>query len=324
MFEDINEQNAEAGSQYQTNSFNNGNSGGYNPDTSKYPGDNYASPWDIWFNRGALHVKNQPVYLFSNGNDENISPYTIYISAYVGLAYFDGDNNGIFEDPSTTPPTQFSINNGYPNLWDGTKEVGNLVKTNSFRLDPQESMRMEDNLDHLPVLLGGATTSPNPKSTQANFALGFQFPPTVQPLEVDFLRQYGKVFFYEVDVFEAGAFIGTYVLHPEIETLAGTAISDWRQVETTPGSGTQLSGITPAGNYSLFYYDNGTSIPTNWDLINPFNGNACNSHEVVFNAPLTLRTQAITGGSVTKSISIGVAQNPNTFWYNSALYLGVH
>lgn len=48
VFEDIDQQNAETGSQYQTNSFNDRNSGQYwGGGGLRWFGINYISPWDI-------------------------------------------------------------------------------------------------------------------------------------------------------------------------------------------------------------------------------------------------------------------------------------
>lgn len=68
-----------------------------------WAGDNYASPWDFWY-RG--EVRKQPAYLIHNGDAENSSPYNLVVTALVGLAYFDGINDGTFNDlgdPTVAP-----------------------------------------------------------------------------------------------------------------------------------------------------------------------------------------------------------------------------
>ena len=58
-------QNEEAGSQYQTNSFNDNGSGGTNPDGISDLAINYFSPWDIWYNKDPDYYDLQPSYVFS-------------------------------------------------------------------------------------------------------------------------------------------------------------------------------------------------------------------------------------------------------------------
>ena len=155
-FQDAEKQNEETGSQFQTNSFNDNDSGTINPDGTKIPGDNYASPWDIWYNRG--YTDKQPAYIITNGTVENISPFRLEVWAYAGLAYFDGANDGTYNDPNIG--VQFSLNNGnYPTLFANGKEVGNLVKTAvPFTLNPQDAFRMEGSSNHLPMT-GGSNKS---------------------------------------------------------------------------------------------------------------------------------------------------------------------
>ncbi|HUH25977.1 MAG TPA: hypothetical protein VLY87_05085, partial [Flavobacterium sp.] len=79
--------------------FNPQNPGGNSPLT---PGANYLSPWDIWFRNEPLlpggTTPLTPAYTFTNGSSSHSSPYTVYAYAYVGLAYFDGDNDGDYHD----------------------------------------------------------------------------------------------------------------------------------------------------------------------------------------------------------------------------------
>ena len=307
-FQDAEKQKEESGLQNQTNSFNDGDSGEHLPDGTKYPGDNYASPWDIWFNRG--FTDKQPAYLLTNGTVENISPFRLEVWAYAGLAYFDGVNDGTYNDPHAG--TQFSLNNGnYPKLFANGQEVGNLVRTAvPVTLLPQDAFRMEGSVNHLPM-----TGSGNKFPQVFNFGNNQLTTP-----EQNLLRDYGKIFFYEVRVFQASnnAFVGTYILHPEISTIGTTTA--WKTVKDL--GGTALTGfVQPLGtNISLYYYDVGLQNGTDWNVNNGKGDNECDSREVVFRVPQPLHTHTIMG----KTLSLHVTQNPNTFWQNSSLDLVVY
>ncbi len=149
------EQNGKPSFENQANSFNDNDNGTKNSDGTKQEGANYASPWDIWYRVPGK----QPAYIVRNGTDENTSPYKLEIWSYAGLAYFDGVNDGTYNDPMTN--TQFPINNGnYPKLFANNQEVGNLVRTASpFTLNPQEGYRLEGNTNHLPMT-GGSNKFP--------------------------------------------------------------------------------------------------------------------------------------------------------------------
>lgn len=305
-FQEVEKQNEESGLQNQVNSFNDGNSGEHLPDGTKYPGDNYASPWDIWYR---VYTGKQPGYIIRNGTVETTSPYKLEVWAYAGLAYFDGANDGIYNDPKIG--AQFPINNGnYPKLFANGQEVGNLVRTAvPFTLNPQEGFRMEGNTNHLPMT-GGSNKFPQV----------FNFGNQLTTQEHTLLRDYGKVFFYEVRVFQASnnAFVGTYILHPEISTIGTTTA--WETVKDL--GGTALSGfVQPLGtSFELYYYNANFQGGTKWDPTLPKDVNKCDSREVVFRVPQPLHTHTLMG----KTLSLHVTQNPYTFWQNSSLDLVVY
>ena len=334
-------QTDEQESMYSTNSFNDNGSGGTTPGGSSILAINYYSPWDIWYNRGNANFELQPSYTFNNGNvDDNFSPYRLEVYAWVGLAYFDGTNDGVFNDISQPglPPVANMIGNPmqYPNLFTMTaggqpQEVGNLVKTTtSLDFDPLQSARIEDREHHLPMpYTSGFSlgTLANPRYTTPPYTFGicpdgFNFTGTLQPEEELLLRDYGKVFFYEVDVFEAatGAFVDTYILHPEIQTLYDSSTPEWRPVTDISGT-TQLQGNLPFGSFNLFYYTDGSLTKTAYNVGSGGVGNHCNSFEVIFDAP-KMHQYTITG-SVPKTLTMGFSLAYLTFWKRSALSLRI-
>ena len=336
-FEEIDTQNAEAESMYSTNSFDDSNPGDLGTGGISNLATNYYSPWDIWFNRGTSNVDYQPSYVISNGIDEeSSSPYTIRVYAWIGLAYFDGTNDGVFYDYSlglSAPPVANMVASPfqYPN-WltfnaGQPQEVGNLVRTNNpLVFQPQEGARIEDREHHLPMpytpgISLGTPVKPRYPSMTPPWASGFDAGGTLQPLEELLLRDYGKVFFYEVEVSEAGVYVGTYILHPEITTLPAGSTKNWHPVMDTPG-GTQLQGNLPFGSFNLHYYTN-LSSPPNPTVYNNTPGApvACNSFELVFDAP-GMYQYTITG-SVPKTLTMDIWQDTPTFWRRSALALTV-
>ena len=186
-----------------------------------------------------------------------------------------------------------------------------------FIINPMTGFLMEDTDAHLPIDDG----SQNPKPYATND--GFRFPGGLTQQEEDLLKQYGKVFFYEVNIFENGNLIDHAVLYPEVETLAA-GHPDWKPAETTPGSTVQMQGIAPSLGtaFDLFYYRNTNLLNgTDWDPTRPKDANECDSREVVFRVSPSLSRHNITGGSVPKILYVGFSQNPFTFWQNSSLNL---
>lgn len=330
MVDDLDQQNAETGSQYQTNSFDNSNPGGWIGGGFSQLATNYFSPWDLGWNRGPKYRDLQPSYVISNGDDdENFSPYRLEVHAWIGLAYFDGDNDGVFTDHFTT--NTFALSGNYPTLFANGEEVGNLVKATIMHpFEPQEGARIEDRIDHLPMPAGTLPRYPNTSPPWAFGDWKDGFTPTVnlQQPEKDLLRDYGKVFFYEVDVFEAAtnAFVGTYILHPEIQTLPDGPGKNWYEVPNATGTA-QLQGNLPFGSFNLHYY---TNNPTNSSPIQAtMYGNtlgdpvSCNSYELVFDTAGIIGHQQTITGSAPKTLIMDFMQDSGTFWQRSALALRV-
>src|SRR5690606_11068499 len=312
---------------YSTYTFVDDEAGGYEQDDLtgvKVPGSGYFSPWDIWYNRGADYVDYQPSYMFINGNDDpeaqSFSPYDLGVIPYVGLAYYDGDNNGRFDDFRTGASYDLTALNAYPNLYTvNNQEVGNLVQMQSFIIPPNKGVTMEDRFDHLP--LGAATKYP---SGNPNIPDHFQFSGILTAQEEFLLQEYGKVFFYEVNVYENGLLVENFVLYPYVHNLFDPS-AKWEPAIDS-ASGTHLQGNHPtlgsAHDLHYYYYDHIT--PTHYDpTLNP--DNKCNSHEVVFDVSgITANSYQITNGSTPLTITLGFQQHPFKFWQSSSLVLIVH
>ncbi|UUV20742.1 hypothetical protein [Paenimyroides aestuarii] len=332
----MDQQNAETGSHYQTNSFNNNNPGNAHGNSGQsgtiWAGDNYASPWDIW-NRNVR--RKQPSYLFNNGNSEFASPYKLKVFAYVGLAYFDGDDDGVFHDPVTGAAIPLATNLGgnYPNLYGGNstipgqgQEAGKLVRiTNFFDIGayPQAgwTYRVESETFHL-ARKGQPQQAAHPGMPGEDD--GFFFGQLTGP-ERDLLYEYGKVFFYEVEVYDkfTGSLVTTALLHPEIKTLPTGSDPDqnWQPVLDSWGNHSQ--GNAPAlGTLDLYYYNDLSINGTVWNINgNPSNGQ-CDSHEIVFDVPQSLKLHKVDIDGTYK-LSLDFLQNSLWLWQNSALYLHV-
>ena len=323
-------------SMYSTNSFNNNDSGFVNgPGGTKAPGKEYFSPWDIWYNRGPDFVDKQPAYIFWNGNadagneDDAYSPYTLEVHAWVGLAYYDGNLDGDFHDispmKSGNPPQLIANMVGNPlfnNLTTNGTEIGNLVQMQPFIINPMTGARLESVTDHLPIDPGTVKHGDH-----------FDFPGGLSIQEEELLRDYGKVFFYEVNVFEAGTFIGQYIMHPQILSLPNHSPEAYWEPVADQG-GNLIQGDMPLlGSFDLYYIDGVNVIPPvpwtewnpNWGAGSP-DKNKCDSHVVVFYLPpgMNLHSQAITGGSVPKSLYMGFTHHPFTLWQSSSLDLRIY
>lgn len=330
VFENVEMQTQEeAGSQYQTNSFNNNNSGQsgwYSSTGIGWWGDNYISPWDIWYRNRPNAVPGfgilQPWYFFTNGNADDPSIYDIRVYSYVGLAYFDGVNDGTFDDTNPYSPNSISMTN-FLTLYANGQEVGNLVRVaNSFHVPANSGLRLEDKLLHLPD--GNNPAYPNLPGAN----LGFDFAGIGLTAQEEFLlREYGKVFFYEVEVYDStGALVLTTLMHPEIKTLPSgppdLRDQGWKRVKDLGGN--LLSGAIPglAATAPLYYFhDTRPGVPqdTQWDISAPFDGNLCNSREVVFDVGNGIPHEVDIDGIY--KLKLGFFATGQTGWINSALYL---
>src|SRR5690606_27523329 len=137
----------------------------------KIPGLDYFSPWDIWFSRNPEYVESQPTYLFINGNPDpeanSFSPYDLVVTPYVGLAYFDGLQDGVFNDlylsTNGLPNSSFTFlgNPNYSNLYQNNNEVGELFPLQQIVIPAHASAWMESDNLHLPLNFSSRTFSNN-------------------------------------------------------------------------------------------------------------------------------------------------------------------
>ncbi len=324
-YEQLSEQNSESGSQYVTNSFNNDQPGHAHGDTGNsgviWEGDNYASPWDIWYRQ---EFRKQPSYIIANGNAEDITPLDLRVTPIVGLAYYDGVTDGLYHDVANplNPPIDLS-NGNYPNLYDGVNEVGMLVRGDTFFVNaypsPSHSIRMESQTDHLP--------RPGVNPAYPGITQGFTFPGLTNA-ETQLLAEFGKVFWYQVEVFHKNNNVKfwTIDLSPEVSTLTGPMPfnNDWKPI--LDSSGNHLAGNALSMGYGniirLFYYNAGLPNGTFWDINNPSVG-ICDSREVVYNNGPWQQPNIHAIPGTNYNIELKFLQSSSYLWLNSSLYLRV-
>src|SRR5690606_24905276 len=120
------------------------------------------------------------------------SEFTMYVRAYIGLAYYDGANNGTFNDLASTGLNfNLTISGQYPNLYANNQEIGNLIPSVWITGQPELIFAADGPFSHCPVLNGNVGTNTTPPQY---FAL-----PTATTAERQLLASYGKVFFYEIE-----------------------------------------------------------------------------------------------------------------------------
>ncbi|HLW41357.1 MAG TPA: hypothetical protein VKY82_03215 [Flavobacterium sp.] len=335
IYQEIDEQNNEMNAPPTFNNEDPGHAHGDSGDSGLIRmGNNYASPWDIWFRPDPLF---QPNYIVQNGHGDRGSNYDLEIFAYIGLAYFDGIDNGTYTDLKTGATFNLASGN-YPNLYPPSNphEVGNLVKTvvpltsqaypaatSGFRLEDEESHLL------LPGIPGVTEKNRYPWLSQGQI---FDFAGTITPQEVELLRTYGKVFFYEVNVYDkitnAPVLLGQ-IMHPEIQTLPTGPLpnADWKHV-TDMSSNVVQGHIPPLGDFDLYYYYANLPNGTVWDMyyiINEIPGfNRCDSREVVFDIPHSWKLYEVPiPGSTSSKLLLEIWQNSQWLWRNASLRLAV-
>src|SRR5690606_11669983 len=164
--------------------------------------DDYKSFWDItqhW--EMFYHYKNK------TGDSGNPAMLDFRITPYVGLAYYDGWNNGDYNDQGTSI-VNFNIQppGTYPNMFDPTgNEIGNFMPARPFTLTgagiPSYWGTVELEVfsaDHCHVIATNAQTNlynPNGVFFDISTPLTPLYQPST-PQEEDLLSKYGKVVVY--------------------------------------------------------------------------------------------------------------------------------
>lgn len=184
-----------------------GDSDGVVPYTN-VPG--YDSPWDI----NTL----VPVQHYFECHLLGLRGVNVRITPYIGLAYYDGANDGVYN----TPIGAFNFATGFPNLYAGGNEYGNYIEANPIMLGYNAWSTHELGVfsdwvtpqanDHCPVMPSVYQYPFNPEPIYFDLvnnsmvkpaALGLPpitpAPPTATPQEVQLLKDYGKVMYYKVE-----------------------------------------------------------------------------------------------------------------------------
>src|SRR5690554_2942832 len=239
VYQEIDQQN-EAVNMMAPPTFDDSNPG-YN-DGTIHPGSGYVSPWDIWWRNNPF----PPSYTIVNYSGGSL---VMNVTAWVGLAYFDGIDDGSYDDPSLNPlgpPVQVAdlTNGNYPNLYTGTtvpQEIGNLIPATPILMDGSwgENELAINSTDHLPVIQANVSPTGNP------LQLFFDISATATPQETQLLADYGKVFYFEVTVTDA---VGVWHGFVEVENpgIFPSVIPHWQT--------TGLAANSPGGASPPIYY----------------------------------------------------------------------
>lgn len=153
------------------------NTGSQNSIKTVDPTNSYESPFDISIAGSPLH------YTMHNNTNFELS-----VTPYVGLAYFDGRDDGTYYSTSITT--------GYPNLYNNNIEYLNLIECPPIVIAPMTSLD-ESPLYHCP------TVNPN--------AVFFDVVGAGATLaEATLLESYGKAYYYNVDVIDRSTSITVF------------------------------------------------------------------------------------------------------------------
>lgn len=203
------------------------------------------------------------------------------VTPYIGLAYYDGDDNGVYN----TPNGSFNIAGGaYPNLYANGHEYGSYVQGNPIVLanNPfswythELVIKSEDHcpLINVPVALntnlyGIGFDIVNNNIIQPAAHIGTTLtpaPPAGTPAEEDLLKQYGKVFYYKVeygrDAYNFDPDDTYYVFALEAEPESN--LSEWAGI-FDPSSSSGVLEDTPFGG--RLYYSVGGSNPVSNEIV---------------------------------------------------------
>lgn len=310
--DDVFQEAEEQGVPITTNSFNPSDPGYYDPGAGFPPnheGINYVSPWDIWY-RGTGTVI--PTYTYTNLEAAHYSPFVIEIIPYIGLAYYDDINDGLYHDTAQGNALIADLTTGnFPNLYQNGNEIGNLIRGQRIRLDgttlQENEVSIGSTIDHCPVIQGNINTGYNPLKRYLNI----NGPATTQ--ETDLLSQYGKVYFYEVIVYERANPSNVLVPNQRIQIQCETfATGDWQPTGVT---------VSPFGTpHDLVYYKDLINGPgTVYTQNQP--GSVCDSREVMFQNQYP-DTRPFTFGGVNYELRVHMVQGA-LLWMTSGHHVGI-
>ncbi len=325
VYDEMNQQNEQLANDannggMQTNSFDDTNPGWINPGGGSFinPGYGYQSPWDIWFRNHPF----TPIYSFSNrGGGGHTSPLKLEIIPYVGLAYFDDNDDGNYTDLYLAQQTGGSgivanMNNGnYPTLFFNNQEVGNLVAADPITLDGTSIDESELTIASDPSLTTDEHLLMNPANKHAsgfnNLNKVFSFTSSgLTPQEEDLLMKYGKVFYYEVRITESATGIpvgtagnpnGFYYVQMANPTLNGPLgfNINWIQI---PGYNATIPSNGAVRDVH-YYHNTDPAVQTYTEWTAPYPTSnppvgtyVCNSREVVIKEAFPFRDSFSYGG----------------------------
>lgn len=174
----------------------------------------YISPWEFQNNLPIAYVYQSALY-------DNYGIY-VRITPYIGLGYFDGIDDGVY---NTLGSGSFIFNSvNYPNLYNNSTEYGNYIQANPIVLGKNggftpptnnwytHELVIHSKEAHCPVK--GVTIGYNYNLQTIQFdvlnndmvqpvtALGYTISPApaaATPHEEDLLAQYGKVMYYKLE-----------------------------------------------------------------------------------------------------------------------------
>lgn len=227
----------------------------------------YESFWDI-NTRGTKEM----FYRFANWTGDWGHPgrLNFTVTPYVGLAYYDRFNDGIYEDSfsGTTVENFNTVPPGtYPNLYDPTgNEIGNFIPALPFMLDGSGlgggTVVLEMVSGTHCHTLGASVNTLNP----AGLYFDISGPPlAANIMEQNLLSQYGKVFFYFWEATDplTNAVVWSGFIMPHCDTNNATFWSNTGVSVNVPGIGFPVD---------LYYNINSLGSPDpSHEIVLPFN-----------------------------------------------------
>lgn len=225
--------------------------------------DGYQSFWDI-----TKHWEMFYHYRNNTGDWGNPAMLDFKITPYIGLAYYDGDNDGEYKDPvNTVEDFNIQPSGTYPNIFDPTgNEIGNFVPARPFTLTGAGipsywgTVRLEIfSGDHCHVIGPNIHITNNPNAVFFDIsAPPAPYQPSTLQEEI-LLSKYGKVFFYYWEAIDPTtlAVIHSGYIMPRCDTG-----------DTNFWTDTTLTANLPTGGVTnLYYNDNTVGNPISYEIL---------------------------------------------------------